>query len=195
MSLETIYEDLPALTDFSDEVLNLKLIVTNHPKIQIFNSRSYLKDFARKRKTSVQICDETIDEATQHVYQKKIIPKSETFLNVESESISSKSELIVVASLIDRIPNLGGLSRTCEIFGVKEYVINNLSIIETKEFQNLSVSADKWLNISKVTVEDLPKYLLDMKNLGYVITACEQSTQSQYLQKHQFPKKTLMLLG
>ena len=59
-------------------------------------------------------------------------------------------DLIVVASLIDKIPNLGGICRTCEIFGVAEYVIGSLKFIESREFQTLSVTAEKWLKISEV---------------------------------------------
>lgn len=71
------------------------------------------------------------------------------------ESISHKrtldeESLIVVACLLSRIPNLGGLARTCEIFNVKELVIANLNQVKDKEFQNLSVSAENWINITEV---------------------------------------------
>lgn len=60
------------------------------------------------------------------------------------------ANMIVVASLIDRPPNLGGLARTCEIFGIKELVIGNINYTKEKDFQNLSVSADKWITITEV---------------------------------------------
>ena len=58
--------------------------------------------------------------------------------------------LIVVASLIDRVPNLGGLARTCEIFGTFEYVLGSLKYVEDKQFASLSVTAEKWINIKEV---------------------------------------------
>jgi len=58
--------------------------------------------------------------------------------------------LIVVASFVDRPPNLGGIARTCEIFGVKALIVANADCVKDKEFQYLSVSADKWLNILQV---------------------------------------------
>lgn len=58
--------------------------------------------------------------------------------------------LIVVASFVDRPPNLGGIARTCEIFGVKALVVANADCVKDKEFQFLSVSADKWLNMLQV---------------------------------------------
>lgn len=65
-------------------------------------------------------------------------------------SLSEEDGLIVVASLVSRTPNLGGLARTCEIFNVKELVISNSNQIKDKEFQNLSVSAENWINITEV---------------------------------------------
>lgn len=72
-----------------------------------------------------------------------------------SSSLQSKTrqtkDIIVAASLVDKPQNLGGIARTCEIFGVRELVISNLKQIEDKEFQALSVSADKWIKITEVT--------------------------------------------
>ena len=42
--------------------------------------------------------------------------------------------------LIDRAPNLGGLSRTCEIFGAGKLVLNNKKILEDKDFLSTSVT-------------------------------------------------------
>jgi len=46
-----------------------------------------------------------------------------------------QQELIVVASLIDRIPNLAGLARTCEVFKTASLVVADASIIEDSQFQ------------------------------------------------------------
>lgn len=45
--------------------------------------------------------------------------------------------MIVVASLISRAPNLGGLSRTCEIFGAEQLILDSLRHVDNKEFQSL----------------------------------------------------------
>ena len=66
------------------------------------------------------------------------------------QKYNEETGMIVVASLIDRPPNLGGLARTCEIFGAKELVIGSLRYVENREFQTLSVSADKWIKITEV---------------------------------------------
>jgi tRNA guanosine-2'-O-methyltransferase len=62
-----------------------------------------------------------------------------------------KTELIVVASLVERVPNLGGLCRTCEIFGVGKLVLNTANVVEDKEFVSLSVSSHKWVDIAEVS--------------------------------------------
>ena len=43
-----------------------------------------------------------------------------------------------------------GLCRTSEIFGVSEFVIGNLTYLEDRMFQSLSVSAQKWISITEV---------------------------------------------
>lgn len=83
--------------------------------------------------------------------QKKIVPdKLAIFNNGDCEKIKNNESIIVVASLVERIPNLGGIARTCEIFGAAELVIANKMSIENKEFQSLSVTAEKWIKITEV---------------------------------------------
>lgn len=64
----------------------------------------------------------------------KNIPK---FLIIFFILQESPSELIVVASLIDKLPNLGGMARTSEVFGVNTYVVNSLRHLQDKQFQGL----------------------------------------------------------
>lgn len=74
-----------------------------------------------------------------------------TKLSNQDDIRDQKPGLILVATLIDKGTNLGGLCRTCEIFNVKELVIGNIRFIEDKQFQSLSVTAEKWLNIKEVS--------------------------------------------
>lgn len=62
----------------------------------------------------------------------------------------TKSMLIVVASLIDKVTNLGGLARTCQVFGASTLVVDNLSCVEKKEFTALSMTAEKHQSIIEV---------------------------------------------
>jgi tRNA guanosine-2'-O-methyltransferase len=46
-----------------------------------------------------------------------------------------EQELTVVASLMDHIPNLAGLARTCEVFKTASVVVADSSIVEDRQFQ------------------------------------------------------------
>ncbi|XP_003744677.2 uncharacterized protein LOC100902995 [Galendromus occidentalis] len=127
-------------------------------------------------------------------YQRKMIPVSNLF-EEDRQPRSSQSGLVVVASLIDRIPNLGGISRTCEVFKASELVIPNLKMLESKEFLNLSVSSHHWLPIRAVSTNGLEAYLMEMKQAGYTLIGVEQTAKSVALGKYCFPLKSLLLLG
>ncbi|KAM9808627.1 probable methyltransferase TARBP1 isoform X2 [Syngnathus typhle] len=103
--------------------------------------------------------------------------------------------LLVVASLIDKPTNLGGLCRTCEIFGSSALVLDNLRHITDKHFQSLSVSSELWLPLLEVKPSELAEFLQMKKSDGYCIVGVEQTSNSQSLQDYQFPEKTLLLLG
>ncbi|EDV19252.1 uncharacterized protein TRIADDRAFT_5097, partial [Trichoplax adhaerens] len=113
-----------------------------------------------------------------------------------SNGKSREDGLIVVASLIDKAANLGGLCRTCEILGVSRLVISNKNFIENREFQSLSVTAHKWIPIDEVVrVEELEEYLISMKQLGYSVVGVEQTANSADLTKYDFAKRSILLLG
>ncbi|XP_051935401.1 probable methyltransferase TARBP1 isoform X1 [Hippocampus zosterae] len=103
--------------------------------------------------------------------------------------------LLVVASLIDKPTNLGGLCRTCEIFGASALVLDNLRHINDKHFQSLSVSSELWLSLLEVKPLELADFLQMKKSEGYCIVGVEQTSNSQSLQDYRFPEKTLLLLG
>jgi tRNA guanosine-2'-O-methyltransferase len=63
------------------------------------------------------------------------------------------------ASLIDKIPNLGGLARTSEIMNASALVVNNKAVCDSDEFRGVSVTSEKWLPIYEVREKDLANYL------------------------------------
>ncbi|XP_033733974.1 probable methyltransferase TARBP1 [Pecten maximus] len=103
--------------------------------------------------------------------------------------------LVLVTSLIEKLPNLGGLCRTSEIFGVSEFVIGKMKYLEDKMFQTLSVTAQKWLPISEVYKTKLTAFLTEKKQEGYTLVGVEQTANSVSLTDFQFPHKSLLLLG
>nr|XP_039248047.1 probable methyltransferase TARBP1 isoform X1 [Styela clava] len=128
--------------------------------------------------------------------QKKIMPWMD--VNEITDNRSEKSinkGLVLVASLIDKPSNLGGLTRTCEIFGAESLVVQSLSCTSDKVYQSLSVTAHKWLPLKEVKPWKLPEYLMQMKKSGYTLIGTEQTAQSVCLSKYRFPVKCVVVLG
>ncbi|KAJ3044964.1 Tar (HIV-1) RNA binding protein 1, partial [Rhizophlyctis rosea] len=134
--------------------------------------------------------------------QKKIVPweammETDIDLSREREDRHKKARnpLIVVASLIGKAPNLGGLCRTCEIFSAELLVLGSLKVTEDAAFQGTAVTADKWMPMLEVREPDVEEYLLAKKAEGYALLGIEQATRSVSLETFTFPEKSLLLLG
>ena len=106
-----------------------------------------------------------------------------------------KQNLIVVASLIDKVPNLGGLARTCEIFGADTLIVPTKAVCNNKLFKQVSVTADKWVNIDECPPDALYEKLGDLQSKGFSLVGVEQTAQSVSLETYTFPDKTVLLLG
>jgi len=48
--------------------------------------------------------------------------------------------IIVVATLLDKIPNFVNLTRACEAFGVTQLVVPSIKILEDEAFKTISVT-------------------------------------------------------
>ena len=83
-------------------------------------------------------------------YQRKVLPWEQFELEKRSNDGRKRNEIIMVASLIDRVPNLAGLTRTCEIMNAKALVIGNKAVVKSAEFESIAVTAQKWLPIYEV---------------------------------------------
>ena len=59
----------------------------------------------------------------------------------------TKQSIVVVASLLDRVPNLAGLTRTCEIFGAEALVFADLTVVRDPDFAGISVTAERHLDM------------------------------------------------
>ena len=97
--------------------------------------------------------------------QKKLTPWSAMLgeLDLEGRGSSSRPRahpgLLLVASLIDKVPNLGGLARTCEVLGVGGMVVANANVTKEKDFTAVSVTAEKWLPMLECPEDQLPQLL------------------------------------
>ncbi|XP_036210404.1 probable methyltransferase TARBP1 isoform X7 [Myotis myotis] len=136
--------------------------------------------------------------------QKKVIPwrhaAPDADLELAFQDRAAKlgkaiSRLIVVASLIDKPTNLGGLCRTCEVFGAAALVVGSLQCVSDKQFQQLSVSAEQWLPLVEVKPPQLAGYLRQKQAEGYTVIGVEQTARSTALTQYCFPERSLLLLG
>ena len=105
-----------------------------------------------------------------------------------------RQSLIVVASFVEKAPNLGGLCRTCEVFGAEMLCVHSLSIADDPIFKALSVTANKWLPITELPQASVISGLKRWKKLGYTIVGLEQTSSSVSICDYVFPEKTVVLL-
>ncbi|XP_073307956.1 uncharacterized protein [Primulina huaijiensis] len=108
---------------------------------------------------------------------------------------TSRQQILIFASLIDRIPNLAGLARTCEVFRAAGLAIADKTILTDKQFQLISVTADKWVPIVEVPPRNMKLFLEKKKKEGFAILGLEQTANSIALDKYNFPIKTVLVLG
>ncbi|XP_037080989.1 probable methyltransferase TARBP1 [Pollicipes pollicipes] len=127
--------------------------------------------------------DPTAEEAAGSQVQRKATPWRQLLPEV------------LAAALVDRAPNLGGLCRTCEVLGAAQMVVPSLQVVADKQFQSLSVSAERWVHLTEVKPHQLPSYLQQMRSAGYTLVGVEQTSGSVPVAEYQFPVKTLLLLG
>ncbi|XP_029449737.1 probable methyltransferase TARBP1 [Rhinatrema bivittatum] len=213
-SLETIFYTLPSLSEVVEEewISPCKFIkfldIPLDSTLQLFNSRAALRDLKpndwSQQDPGGSTTNETDIQADCTDFQKKIIPWKNSMPDTNLELVfqdraaklgKSKSSLIVVASLVDKPTNLGGLCRTCEIFGASALVVGNLAYVNDKQFQYLSVSAEQWLPLVEVKPPQLLNFLHQKKTEGYTIIGVEQTARSSKLTEYRFPVKSLLLLG
>ncbi|XP_012234605.2 probable methyltransferase TARBP1 [Linepithema humile] len=222
-SLQSIYFEFPRLTNMSrdewispDVFKNLKFKQSDNHSLQLYNIDSFLSEAKFSIYSTKSLAGDTESVANNvetdfeglHDIQKKIVPSkpTATLYNNFDESLQKLYQqdlhqcgmhegLIVVASFITRLPNLGGIARTCEIFGVKTLVLANLACVKDKEFQCLSVSAEKWINVIQVKPQELQEYLMQKKDEGWSLIGIEQTANSTNLLETKFNRKTILILG
>lgn len=116
--------------------------------------------------------------------------------NQKSSENIKRSELIVVASLVDKPPNLGGICRLCDVLGVGLLTVHDIRVKNHSQFKAVSVTADRWMPIEEVTIDGLIGFMKEKKKEGYTLIGLEQTDKSVKLDnRYKFPSKSLILLG
>merc|ERR1712243_349861 len=185
LNLHDIFYHFPRLCDISpDEIIPEKLlesIPVYHIPLETTDSK--LKHCQKRLPSQSAKLDEKTDRIKGNNIQKKITPWTSMMTDADIGLQGRNSEkhkrvhedLIVVASLIDKSPNLGGLCRTCEILGVGSMVIHSKSIIKDKEFSAVSVTAENWIPLVECQPHKLSSFLEDKRRDGFNIVAVEQT--------------------
>ncbi|EFC46888.1 predicted protein [Naegleria gruberi] len=142
------------------------------------------------------------DDNTTLNFQTKFVPWSEMEIQNELNPRSllqhkngKRQSIIVIASLIDKIPNLAGLARTCEIFSAEKLVLPHMNVVEMEEFKSISVSAEHWIPVEACPPTELAQYLSQKRQEGYTIVGLEQTSTSVMLPDYEFPERCCICLG
>ncbi len=100
---------------------------------------------------------------------------------------------------MDKAPNLGGLARTCEIFGAEALVIPELKVTADAGFLATSLDAEKLLPLHVCPPSQLIDYIRARRALGYTAVALEQAARSVALGGGGggalLPRRMLLVLG
>ncbi|XP_011309831.1 uncharacterized protein [Fopius arisanus] len=205
LSLQSIFHEVPRLTNVSmDEWITTKIFQSLQSTgiSQLGFRISDIQGDLSTVETPAELNEPGIVESSscQNVLtdiQKKIMPSTSgsTPLTTRQKFMINDTGLIVIASLIEGLPNLGGLARTAEIFCARELVLSSKRYIENKDFQSLSVTAEKWITISEVKAHELRDYLLEKRSMGWILVGAEQTVNSINLIDMKFNEKTILLLG
>ena len=113
----------------------------------------------------------------------------------ESSSSQQRQGIILVASLIDKVPNLAGLTRTCEVFRAAAMVVSDKRILKDPAFASISVTAEQWLPLIEVAEANLVAWMLQKKHQGFTLIGTEQTSESTSLPDFAFPYNSVLLLG
>lgn len=129
--------------------------------------------------------------------QRKFRPPAPPVAPGEQSAIAraSRKPLVVLASMIDKTPNLAGLCRTSEVFHCEALCLANAKIAKDQAFQSISVTAEKWLPIQEVPRAMLREHLGELRRRGYALVGVEQTHTSVPLDEWRFAPQTALLLG
>ncbi|KAH8584659.1 tRNA (Gm18) ribose methylase trm3p superfamily [Cryptosporidium sp. chipmunk genotype I] len=107
----------------------------------------------------------------------------------------NRTGLIVIGSLVEKVPNIAGITRTCEIFRANELLLSNKKVMNDPIFKQISVTAEKWLPINELEPKKIREYVHNKRMEGYKIFGLEQTSSSIPIKGCVFPAKSVLILG
>uniref|UniRef100_A0A1I8MW94 tRNA/rRNA methyltransferase SpoU type domain-containing protein n=1 Tax=Musca domestica TaxID=7370 RepID=A0A1I8MW94_MUSDO len=193
--------------DDAFDAWNLIMYVTNAPYDEIvrnFNDSLEIEEriskckIAFSKKVDRNVENNSENNIVCNQVQRKMNPSKEV---LESSNLmvypakQTDCQMFVIASLIDKLPNLGGIARTCEVLGIENLVMDTKKDVEKNDFKNLSMTAEKSLNIMEVKANDLRDFIIEKQREGYAVVGAEQTCNSENFVNFKFPEKCILLLG
>lgn len=107
-----------------------------------------------------------------------------------SDEGEKRDNIILCACLIDKTPNLAGLTKTCEILNAQALLFETADVMKLPEYKEVTLGAERKLPIYEVKETDLYDYLVFQKKFnGYKILGVEQTADSKLL--HHFKEKVV----
>jgi hypothetical protein len=87
----------------------------------------------------------------QNNFQRKIDPSLDDLYNFEpvNNKFKTVNPLKVLVVSAEQVALCGHMARVGEILGIAELCLPSTKIVEMEEFSNVSVTAEKWLNITE----------------------------------------------
>ncbi|TKR92294.1 hypothetical protein L596_006977 [Steinernema carpocapsae] len=166
LCLEAVLKVLPAKTGMpADELIEKEVFQLLGESLKYQLDNLYMRDgrsvvYSGLAKSSCSAPEMLSDSQLSKEFVDRDMFSMQRKINVkngrEVEKLDDNKSLIVIASLIDKAQNLGGLARTSEIFGVKKLVVANSDITKNQDFKALSMSAENWLPLEQSTCAVVP---------------------------------------
>eukprot|EP01047_Picozoa_sp_COSAG01_P079381 COSAG01_NODE_15038_length_1381_cov_29.617785_2_plen_305_part_00 len=109
-------------------------------------------------------------------------------------------QLTIVASFVDKTPNIAGLCRTCDLLGggrpaACDLIVQDMSALEAPRFEEISHGAEQRIIIAAISQEWVLAFLKEQRRRGCDIIAVEQTSSSVSLESFVWPKRSILLLG
>ena len=190
-NIDEIYSEIIPIDLFHElKTMATKLVpIENEDMTKNYISWRYFVDDEEKTDIYRKFESKTLD------FQRKYNPEFSIITQEDNFSKRKRLDIIIMASLIDKAPNLGGLARTCEVFNLGSMTVGSESYITDPGFIAAASSAEKWLPITVLAICDIEKFILSYKKLGYSIVGLEQTANSIPLGNYNFKEKTVIILG
>ncbi len=122
-----------------------------------------------------------------------LVKKPRTFTLQGYLAIPRKKDALVLLNNVSNAYNLGGIMRTCAIFGITGVITNNINEINNSAAMRVAEGAMEY--IRPLTVERLSDGLDQLRQAGYQVVHLSPTKSQQRLQNVAFNAKVVFVLS